>query len=176
MLHGALHCPFFGHTCQHSDFMSNIYPSAHRCADSAMLRSSKSTSRLPTRPPVAAIRSWASCAVSQVTLHHTSTFNPQSIPHKTTLPGSGLVDQRKRNALQCGSTRGKFKFVAYALRELTIDAGSLPGRACRAGRQSLEFLVEFLCVEPVLERESRTAVHDASRDCRDGEREREDDV
>jgi hypothetical protein len=139
-----------------------------------MLRSS--TSRLPTRPPVApvaAIRSWASCCVSQVTLHRTShsVSSPHNRLHRHNLPGSGLVDERKRNALQPASTGSEDELVADALRELALNACSLASGASGAGGQPLELLVKFLRVLPVLERESRTAVHNASRDCRDGERE-----
>jgi len=116
--------------------------------------------------------------VSQVTLHRTSTFNlsfPQTTP-PTHIPGSGLVYKWKRNALQRCSTREEDEFATGTLRELAIDARGLAVRARRAGSQALEFAVEVLRIEPVLEREGRAAVHDASRDRRDGERERENDV
>ena len=63
------------------------------------------------------------------------------------------------------------EFVADTLLQMAVDARGLASHALGADSQPLELLVELLRIVPVPERRSRTAVHNASRDSRDSERE-----
>lgn len=69
-----------------------------------------------------------------------------------------------------------YEFVADTLRQTTVDAYGLASQALGADSQPLELLVEPLRIAPVLECGVRTAVHNASRDSRDSEREGEYNV
>ena len=83
------------------------------------------------------------------------------------VPRSGFVDERERDALLRGRTRGELELAGDALRELAVDARGFSRRAGRVGRQGLELLVLRLRVLPVLQRECRATVHrrGAGRHC-----------
>ena len=70
------------------------------------------------------------------------------------------------------------EFIADTLRQMAVDACGLASHALGADGQPLELplLVELLRIAPVLKCGVRTAVHNAGRDSRDSEREREYDV
>jgi hypothetical protein len=97
--------------------------------------------------PLAACRTGRYSAVHQ-------RLPPNELTYHQHVPGFLLVDD---------------KFVADALRQLATDASSLASHALGASTQPLELLVEVVRITPVLERGGHTAVHNCSRDSRDGE-------
>ena len=83
--------------------------------------------------------------------------------------------RKTRNKI-CNLLMYLHEFVADTLRQMAVDACGLASHALGADGQPLELLVELLRIAPVLKCGVRTAVHNAGRDSRDSEREREYDV